>query len=230
MWRLDQKLGVQTPITPKREKGAEAARFNWTPPIVLSPHNPAIVYTAAQVVFRSLDRGDRWTEISPDLTTNDKARQGGAGYIFFCTITTLSESPVKPGVLWAGADDGKVQVTTNGGVSWTDVTSKLAAAGAPAGMWVSRVFASPHDAGTAFVAKNGLPGGRGKSPYLQDGRFRRDLDSVSAGTSRTSPSMSSSRTGRTRTCSSRAPTVVSTRLLTAGRAGSLSRTTCPGSR
>ena len=156
MWRLDQKLGVQTPITPTREKGAEAARFNWTPPIVISPHNPAIVYTGAQVVFRSLDRGDRWAEISPDLTTNDKARQGGAGFIFFCTITTLSESPVRPGVLWAGADDGKVQVTKDGGVSWTDVTAKLAAAGAPAGMWVSRVFASPHDAGTAFVAKTGF--------------------------------------------------------------------------
>ena len=156
MWRLDQKLGVQTPITPTREKGAEAARFNWTPPIVLSPHNPAIVYTGAQVVFRSLDRGDHWAEISPDLTTNDKARQGGAGFIFFCTITTLSESPVRPGVLWAGADDGKVQVTKDGGVSWTDATAKLAAAGAPAGMWVSRVFASPHDAGTAFVAKTGF--------------------------------------------------------------------------
>jgi photosystem II stability/assembly factor-like uncharacterized protein len=156
MWRLDQKLGVQTPITPTREKGAEAARFNWTPPIVLSPHNPAIVYTGAQVVFRSLDRGDHWAEISPDLTTNDKARQGGAGFIFFCTITTLSESSVRPGVLWAGADDGKVQVTKDGGVSWTDATAKLAAAGAPAGMWVSRVFASPHDAGTAFVAKTGF--------------------------------------------------------------------------
>jgi photosystem II stability/assembly factor-like uncharacterized protein len=156
MWRFDQTLGVQTPITPARGKDREALRFNWTAPIALSPHNPAIVYTGAQVVFRSLDRGDHWTEISPDLTTNDKARQGGAGFISFCTITTLSESPVKPGIIWTGSDDGRVQVTRDGGATWTDATPKLAAAGAPKGMWVSRVFASPHDAGTALIAKTGF--------------------------------------------------------------------------
>jgi len=156
MTRLDQKLGVVTPITPRRERGKEALRFNWTPPIALSPHNPAIVYTGAQVLFRSLDRGDHWTEISPDLTTNDKSRQGGEGYVPFCTMTTISESPVTPGVIWVGTDDGKVQLTKNGGVTWTDMTAKIAAAGAPAGMWVSRVLASPHAAGTAFVTKNGF--------------------------------------------------------------------------
>ncbi len=156
MWRFDQKLGVQTPIMPSRGAGGERLRFNWTPPIALSPHNPAIVYTGAQVVFRSLDRGDHWTEISPDLTTNDKARQGGAGYVSFCTITTLAESPVKPGTIWAGSDDGRVQVTKDGGVTWMDATPKLAAAGAPKGMWVSRIFPSFHDAGTAFVSKTGF--------------------------------------------------------------------------
>ncbi|MDP2915962.1 MAG: hypothetical protein Q8O91_10975, partial [Candidatus Aminicenantes bacterium] len=100
MWRFDQKLGVQTSITPRRAPGREALRFNWTPPIMLSPHNPAIVYTGAQVLFRSLDRGDHWTEISPDLTTNEKAKQGGAGNISYCTLTTISESPLMPGVIW----------------------------------------------------------------------------------------------------------------------------------
>jgi photosystem II stability/assembly factor-like uncharacterized protein len=156
MWRLDQKLGVQTTITPAREKGLEPLRFNWTPPIALSPHDPSIVYTGAQVVFRSADRGDHWTEISPDLTTNDKTRQSGTGYVTFCTITTLAESPVKPGIIWTGSDDGRVQLTQDGGATWIDVTPKLAAAGAPKGMWVSRVFPSPHDAGTAFVAKTGF--------------------------------------------------------------------------
>ncbi len=156
MWRLDQTLGVQTSITPRREPGKEALRFNWTPPIMLSPHNPAIVYTGAQVLFRSLDRGDHWTEISPDLTTNEKAKQRGAGNISYCTITTLSESPLKPGVIWVGTDDGKVQVTKDGGATWTDRTAKIAAAGGPENFWVSRVLASPHDAGTAFVAKTGL--------------------------------------------------------------------------
>ena len=158
MWRLDQKLGVQTPIMPRRdrESGKEALRFNWTPPIMLSPHNPAIIYTGAQVLFRSLDRGDHWTEISPDLTSNEKAKQGGAGNISYCTITTLSESPVRPGIIWVGTDDGKVQVTTDGGAAWKDRTAKIAAAGGPENFWVSRVLASPHDPGTAFVAKTGL--------------------------------------------------------------------------
>jgi len=156
MWRFDQKLGVQTMITPRREQGKEALRFNWTPPIMLSPHNPAIVYTGAQVLFRSLDRGDRWTEISPDLTTNEKAKQGGAGNISYCTITTLSESPVKPGLIWVGTDDGKVQMTMDGGATWKDCTAKIASAGGPENFWVSRVLASPHDVGTAFAAKTGL--------------------------------------------------------------------------
>ncbi len=155
MWRFDQKLGVQTPITPRREAGAKPLRFNWTPPISLSPHNPAIVYTGAQVLFRSLDRGDHWQEISPDLTTDEDAKQHGEGFISFCTITTVSESPVLPGVIWVGTDDGKVQVTKDGGATWLDRTGALATAGGPENFWVSRVFASPHEAGTAFVAKTG---------------------------------------------------------------------------
>ncbi|MCR4397332.1 MAG: hypothetical protein NUW07_11470, partial [Candidatus Saccharicenans sp.] len=83
------------------------------------------VYIGAQVLLRSLNRGDDWEEISPDLTTNDKSKQSGAGNITFCTITTISESPRKPGVVWVGTDDGKVQVTTNGGASWTDCTPAL---------------------------------------------------------------------------------------------------------
>jgi photosystem II stability/assembly factor-like uncharacterized protein len=155
MWRLDQKTGVQTPIQPRRPAGSPALRFNWTAPIAISPHNPAIVYTGAQVVFRSLDRGDHWQEISPDLTANDEPKLHGEGFISYCTLTTLAESPARAGILWAGADDGKVQMTKDGGANWLDRTSNLAAAGAPANYWVSRVFPSPHDAATCFVAKTG---------------------------------------------------------------------------
>lgn len=165
MWRLDQKLGFQTLITPRRGPGKPAARFNWTPPILLSPHDPAVVYVGAQVVCRSGDRGETWEEISPDLTTDDKSKQGGAGHITFCTITTLAESPVEPGVIWSGADDGKVQVTRDGGASWRDVTAAIAAAGGPERLWVSRVFASPHAAGTAFVSKTGWRE-TDETPYL----------------------------------------------------------------
>jgi photosystem II stability/assembly factor-like uncharacterized protein len=155
MWRFDQKTGVQTEITPRRPAGQPPLRFNWTPPIALSPHNPAIVYTGAQVVFRSLDRGAHWQEISPDVTTNEDAKQHGEGHISFCTLTTLAESPVAPGVIWTGSDDGKVQVTKDGGATWLDRTAKLAAAGGPANFWTSRVFPSPHAAGTAFATKTG---------------------------------------------------------------------------
>jgi photosystem II stability/assembly factor-like uncharacterized protein len=155
MWRLDQKTGVETTITPRREAGKEPLRFNWTAPIAISPHNPAVVYTGAQVLFRSADRGNHWEEASPDLTTNDKSKQGGAGNITYCTITTIGESPVGPGVIWVGTDDGRVQVTKDGGKSWIDLTPKLTAAGAPENFWVSRVFPSPREAGTCFVAKTG---------------------------------------------------------------------------
>jgi photosystem II stability/assembly factor-like uncharacterized protein len=163
--RLDQSAGIRKDIQPKRESGKEPYRFNWTPPMQLSPHNNAIVYIGAQCLLRSLDRGEHWEEISPDLTTNDKSKQGGAGNITFCTLTTISESPVKPGLIWVGTDDGKVQVTTNGGATWTDCTQAIARAGGPAEIWVSRVLASPHDAGTAFVAKSGFRQDNFK-PYL----------------------------------------------------------------
>jgi hypothetical protein len=120
----------------------------------LSPHNPKIVYAGAQVLFRSLNQGNAWEEISPDLTTNDPQKIGRN--VPYCTITTISESPVKAGIIWVGTDDGKVQLTQNHGGAWTDVTPALTAAGAPADRWVSRVFASPYDAATAFVAKNGF--------------------------------------------------------------------------
>ena len=98
-----------------------------------------MLYTGAQVVLRSPDRGDTWEEISPDLTTDDPEKINGHGNIQYCTITTVEESPVLGGVIWAGTDDGRVQVTRNGGEVWTDRTGALEAAGAPEGYWVTRV-------------------------------------------------------------------------------------------
>ena len=154
--RVDQARRTRASIRPTRPKGQPALRFNWNAPMHISPHNSATIYAGAQVLFRSLDRGDTWREISPDLTRNDPKKIAGRGNITYCTITTISESPVEPGVIWVGIDDGKVQVTRNGGVAWTDATSNLVAAGAPDERWVSRVFASPHDAATAFVSKTGF--------------------------------------------------------------------------
>lgn len=153
--RVDQVRRVRTSIRPTRPKDRPPLRFNWVAPIHLSPHNSRIVYAGAQVLFRSLDQGTTWQEISPDLTRNDPTKLSGRGNVTYCTITTIAESPAVPGVIWVGTDDGKVQVTRDGGAHWTDVTPNLVAAGAPDEMWVSRVFASPHDAGTAFVSKTG---------------------------------------------------------------------------
>jgi photosystem II stability/assembly factor-like uncharacterized protein len=152
--RMDQQTGVRTSIAPTRPAGQPRLRFNWIAPIALSPHNPQILYAGAQVLLRSLNRGDTWEEISPDLTTNDPAKI--AQNVPYCTITSISESPLRAGVIWVGTDDGKVQRTGNHGCQWTDVTPALTAAGAPVDRWVSRVFASPHDPATAFVAKNGF--------------------------------------------------------------------------
>ncbi|HVZ19805.1 MAG TPA: hypothetical protein VG871_02015 [Vicinamibacterales bacterium] len=154
MGRMDQLTGVRTNIAPKRPAGEPRLRYNWIAPIAMSPFNPEIIYAGAQVLFQSLDRGNTWQEISPDLTTNDPSKIGRN--VPFCTITTISESPVTPGLIWVGTDDGKVQLTRNRGGNWTDLTQAVAAAGGPADRWVTRVFASPHDAGTAFVAKSGF--------------------------------------------------------------------------
>jgi len=181
MGRMDQKTGVRTNIAPTRPPGQPRLRFNWIAPIALSPHDPKTIYAVAQVLFRSTDRGDHWEEISPDLTTNDPAKTNNN--VPFCTITTISESPIAAGQIWIGTDDGKVWLTRDAGRTWTDLTTHLANAPLPVQFfarfngsgqltasaslvgqgaailtdrWVSRVFASPHDAGTAFVSKNGF--------------------------------------------------------------------------
>jgi len=151
--RVDQKLGLSRSIRPRPPAGQPAYRFNWTAPIAVSPHNSRIVTIGAQVLLRSLDRGDTWREISPDLTTNDPVKL--KGNIEFCTLATFSESPLEPGLIWTGSDDGKVQVTRNGGGTWHDVTKGLTAAGAPSDYYVTRVFASFHKPGRAYATKAG---------------------------------------------------------------------------
>jgi hypothetical protein len=139
-------------------------RFNWSTPIVLSPHNPRTVYFGGNHLFRSLDRGDKWMIISPDLTANDKSKyapekpSGGitrdvTGAETHCTIITVSESPLVPGLIWAGTDDGNVQLTRNDGAAWANV--RAAIPGVPKGIWVSRVEASHFDAGTCYVTFDG---------------------------------------------------------------------------
>jgi photosystem II stability/assembly factor-like uncharacterized protein len=132
-------------------------RMGWTEPIVLSPHNPDVAYTAAEVVFKSVDHGVSWTAISPDLTRNDKSKQESSGgpitkdntsVEYYDTVFTIAESPVQKDLLWAGTDDGLVHITRDGGAHWTNVTPK----GMPEWSLVSMIEASPQDAGTAYIA------------------------------------------------------------------------------
>jgi photosystem II stability/assembly factor-like uncharacterized protein len=156
--RVDQKLGYRVSIVPQRESGAPPYRFVWCAPIHISPHNSQIIYAGAQVLLRSLDRGDHWQQISPDLSTNDTSKMvpTAEGGIPWFAITTISESPVIPGIIWVGTSDGKVQATRNGGTTWTDLTKSVANAGGPEDYYVSRVFASHFKEGTAYVTKSGF--------------------------------------------------------------------------
>ena len=135
-------------------------RFNWSSPFIISPNNPRTVYFGSSYLFKSVDRGDTWRIISPDVTTNDPAlrnpnNKGGlttenTGGEHHCTIITIAESPLDPGVVWVGTDDGNVQVTRNGGGSWMNVRDSIP--DIPPKIWVSRVEASHFDAGTAYVS------------------------------------------------------------------------------
>src|SRR4029079_13221579 len=152
---MDQQTGIRKDIRPTQPPGGARLRYNWIAPIALSPFDPKTLYAGAQMLFRSKDRGDTWEAISPDLTTNDTTKIGFPSTPY-CTISSLAESPVTPGVIWVGTDDGKVQLTRDNGQHWTDLTPALEAGGAPRDRWVSRVFPSPHDANVAFVSKNGF--------------------------------------------------------------------------
>jgi hypothetical protein len=159
---VDQQLGYESKnIQPPDPPGGEPYRWLWATPIHISPHDPKVLYTGGQKLLRSMDRGDTWKEISPDLSTNPRDKimpqsEGGVpGGIPWFTMSSISESPVQRGVIWAGLSDGKVHVTRDDGATWTDVTAKLTALGALEEGYVSRVRASAHVAGRAYVAKSG---------------------------------------------------------------------------
>ncbi len=153
---VDQLNGTRVDISPKAPKGMPPYRNTWTTPLEISPKNPGILYTGGQNLLRSLDRGNTWEEISPDLTTNDPAKINGKGHMQFCTISAISESPVKSGVIWVGTDDGRVHLTKDYGVTWEEFTDALFIAGAPKNMYVSRLVASAYQAGTAYLTKTGF--------------------------------------------------------------------------
>ncbi|HUP42147.1 MAG TPA: hypothetical protein VM599_02940, partial [Thermoanaerobaculia bacterium] len=135
-------------------------RFNWNAPIEVSPHDPAVIYHAANVLLRSSDRGRTWTEVSPDLTRDEEDKQGAggapitdelAGGETYNTIFYLAPSPHEAGTIWVGTDDGLVHVTRDGGASWAEVSPPGFGTAAEPGQ-VNALEVSPHDPAAAYVA------------------------------------------------------------------------------
>ncbi len=159
---LDQETGLSREIMPwpamnlTEPTDRTRYRFNWTAPIVVSQHDAKVVYHGGNVLFRTTDRGQSWTPISPDLTRDDSTRQGwggvpitneGAGGEVYGTIVVIHESPHDAGTIYVGTDDGNVQLTRDGGTTWVNVTPPAVKDGL-----VNEIEVSPHDAATAYVA------------------------------------------------------------------------------
>jgi photosystem II stability/assembly factor-like uncharacterized protein len=173
MIRYNKKTGVAKDIKPYQEKEGPKLRFNWSTPVVQSPNNPDRIYAGAQFVFMSDDRGETWKRISPDLTTNDPKRQqqtetGGISIDNSSaenntTIYSIAESSKDEKVIWAGTDDGYLQVTENQGGAWTNVTKNIT--GLPSFNWCSTIEPGHFDRNTAYVSFDNHRNGDMK-PYI----------------------------------------------------------------
>ncbi|MCB9305953.1 MAG: glycosyl hydrolase [Lewinellaceae bacterium] len=144
-FRVDRSSGDRKPITPKHDLGERPLRFNWQTPIHLSTQIPDVLYLGANKLYRSFDRGEHWEAISDDLTGGGKK-----GNVPYGTLSSIHESPLKFGLLYAGSDDGLLHVTRDGGETWARISDSL-----PRGLWVSRVQASAHERSRVYLSLNG---------------------------------------------------------------------------
>ena len=174
--RFDRRTGERIGIQPQPGKGEEPFRWNWDSPLIISPHSRTRLYFAANILFRSDDRGDTWKAISGDLTRKiDRDSLPVMGKVwgpdavakhqstsFYGNIVALAESPKKEGVIFAGTDDGLIQVTENGGGAWRKLESFP---GVPDRTYVSRILASGHDAATVYASFDNHKNGD-FAPYL----------------------------------------------------------------
>lgn len=148
---LKGNIWISKSIVPQVEEGEPPLRGQWLAPTLISPHNPAVIYHGMQYLFRSMDKGESWERISPDLSHNDPDKFGKLPFaIPHQTLTDISESPFEFGFIYVGTDDGRVHVTKNGGESWTEITSGL-----PFNKHVSRIVASKYEKNTVYLTLNG---------------------------------------------------------------------------
>lgn len=158
----DRKTGYNESIRPTYPEGDVELRFNWNVGMARDSQNPSVVYFGSQFVHKSSDGGQNWEIISPDLTTNDpeKQKQGESGGLTmdatgaenYCTIIVIEPSPLNSDLLWVGTDDGNVQISRNGGDSWTNVGGNLP--GLPSGTWITQIKASNKNQGEALLVAN----------------------------------------------------------------------------
>ena len=150
--RYDLDSGQLMVLKPEPNEGQSRFRFHWNAPLIGSTHEPGVLYLGGNRVFRFTEKGERWSIVSPDLSAKlaERIDAVGSGAETYGIVYTLSESPVKRGMLWAGTDDGKLWVTEDGGAAWTDLTSSLPPAAK--GEWISRIEAGHAEAGVAYLA------------------------------------------------------------------------------
>ncbi len=158
----DRETGYNEYIRPTAPELEEKLRFNWNSAIAQDPFDNSTIYFGSQFVHKSTDKGITWEIISPDLTTNDKSKQkqdesGGltmdaTGAENYCTVIAVEPSPVEKGVIWASTDDGKVQLTKDGGATWTEVSKNIKSL--PKFIWIPQVKASNKNAGEALIVAN----------------------------------------------------------------------------
>lgn len=159
--RIDLRTIKSVGIRPQHTAAEEKLRWNWNTPIVTGKANPKNLYTGAQYLYRSQDQGRNWSRISPDLTTNDKQKQSqeNSGGLSadntsaenHTTIFTIAESPLDASMVWVGTDDGNLQVTRDGGKTWTNTSANIAPSGIPAQSWVSSIEPSHKDKETVYA-------------------------------------------------------------------------------
>jgi hypothetical protein len=145
--RSDVVKGTTKRLLPRTYEDEPRLRGQWIAPFAISPHNPDIVYHGMQYLLRSLDRGNTWEQISSDLTYSTASEMGDISYH---TLTSISESPLKYGLVYVGTDDGKVHITRDGGKRWLEIMDGL-----PYQKWVSRIVASSFEMGTVYMTQNG---------------------------------------------------------------------------
>ena len=150
--RIDLASGQMKSLVPQPNEGQARFRFHWNSPLIGSVHDPGVLYLAGNRVFRFVERAEKWTAISPDLSAQipERIQTVGSGAETYGVVYALAESPVKKGMLWAGTDDGKLWVTDDEGKTWTDLTSSLPRD--VKGEWIARVEPGHKDAAVAYIA------------------------------------------------------------------------------